>query len=48
VSVIQAPTEPEYPLEPRRLYNTVVFMLVALMLAGVAHLMLAIVRDHKD
>ncbi len=48
VSVLQAPTEPEYPTEPRRLYNTLVFILFALLLAGVAHLLAAIVRDHKD
>jgi capsular polysaccharide transport system permease protein len=48
VSVLQAPTQPEYPLEPRRFYNTLVFMLVALLLAGVVHLLAAIVRDHKD
>ena len=48
VSVLQTPTLPEYPLEPRRLYNVVVFVIVALMLAGVLHLLAAIVRDHKD
>ena len=48
VSVLQAPTTPESALEPRRFYNTLVFMLVALLLAGVAHLLAAIVRDHKD
>lgn len=48
VSVLQAPTRPEYPVEPRRAYNTLVFILVALLLAGVAHLLAAIVRDHKD
>jgi capsular polysaccharide transport system permease protein len=48
VSVLQAPTLPESALEPRRYYNTLVFMLVALLLAGVAHLLTAIVRDHKD
>lgn len=48
VSVIQAPNLAEYPLEPRRLYNTVVFMLMAALLAGVAQLLAAIVRDHKD
>jgi len=48
VSVFQSPTHPEYPLEPRRFYNTLVFMLVALLLAGVVHLLAAIVRDHKD
>lgn len=48
VSVIQAPTVPEYALEPRRFYNTLVFTLVAFLLAGVMHLLAAIVRDHKD
>ena len=48
VAVIQAPTLPEYALEPRRFYNTLVFMLFAFLLAGVLHLLAAIVRDHKD
>jgi len=48
VSVLQAPTVPQYPLEPRRMYNTVVFILVALLLAGVVQLLAAIIRDHKD
>lgn len=48
VSVLQAPTRPEYPLEPRRLYNTLVFALLAFMTAGIMHLLAAIVRDHKD
>jgi capsular polysaccharide transport system permease protein len=48
VSLLQAPTEPQYPLEPRRLYNIIVFMLVTLMLAGMVHLLAAIIRDHKD
>lgn len=48
VSVLQQPTKPEYPLEPRRLYNTIVFLLVALLVAGVVHLVAAIIRDHRD
>jgi capsular polysaccharide transport system permease protein len=48
VCVIQAPTQPEYSLEPQRFYNTLLFMLVAMLLAGVVHLLAAIVRDHKD
>lgn len=48
VTVLQAPTRPEYPLEPRRIYNIVVFILVTLLLAGVVHLLAAIIRDHKD
>ncbi len=48
VSVLQSPTQPQYPLEPRRLYNTIVFVLVALLIAGIVHLIAAIIRDHKD
>lgn len=48
VSVLQAPTVPEYAIEPRRLYNTVVFILVVMLLAGAAQLLAAIVRDHTD
>lgn len=48
VSALQAPTLPEYAIEPRRWYNTLVFLLVALFLAGVLHLLATIVRDHTD
>ncbi len=48
VSIIQTPTLPEYPLEPRRLYNATVFILLTFMLAGVIQLLIAIVKDHKD
>jgi capsular polysaccharide transport system permease protein len=48
VSVLQYPNQPQYPLEPRRIYNTLVFILFALMVAGIMHLLAAIIRDHKD
>lgn len=48
VSTLQSPTLPEYALEPRRIYNIIVFILVTLLIAGVAHLLAAIIRDHKD
>jgi len=48
LSVFQAPTLPEYPLEPRRIYNIVIFVLVALVVAGIVRLLAAIVREHKD
>ncbi len=48
VSVLQKPTMPEYPLEPRRLHNMLVFAVLAFLLAGVAHLIIIIIRDHKD
>lgn len=47
-TLLQTPTLPQYPLEPRRLYNIIVFILVTLLLAGVVHLLAAIIRDHKD
>ena len=48
VSVLQSAGLPEFPLEPRRLYNLIVFVLTAFLLAGVLQLLSAIVRDHKD
>lgn len=48
ITVVQAPTMPEYPLEPRRLYNTLVALLAAFLVAGIAHLLWAVVQDHKD
>jgi len=48
LAVYQAPTLPEYPLEPRRIYNIVIFVLVALVIAGIVRLLAAIVREHKD
>jgi capsular polysaccharide transport system permease protein len=48
MSVMEAPTMPEDPVQPRRLYNTLVSVLIALLVAGVAHLLMAIIRDHAD
>ncbi len=48
VQVMQSPNLPEYPLQPRRLYNATVYALAALLVAGVLQLLLAIVRDHQD
>lgn len=48
LTIVQSANLPEYPLEPRRLYNIVVFAMSALLLAGIAQLLAAIIRDHKD
>lgn len=48
VAVVQQPTTPEFPLQPRRIYNIVVFVLMTLMLFGVIQLLRAIVKDHRD
>jgi len=48
VSVLQSPSQPQYPMEPLRIYNTVVFILVTAMLAGIVSLFLVIIREHQD
>jgi capsular polysaccharide transport system permease protein len=48
VSILQTPTMPEYPLEPRRLYNALATLLLALMIAGILKLLESIVLDHVD
>lgn len=48
VAILQSPSLPEYPLEPRRFYNIIAFTLTALLLAGIVHLLAAIIRDHRD
>jgi capsular polysaccharide transport system permease protein len=48
LSVLQAPNLPEYPLQPRRIYNVVVFTLLAYLVAGVLMLLIAAIRDHQD
>ena len=48
VSVLQAPNLPQYPLEPRRLYNAGVFVVLLALTAAILQLIVAIVRDHRD
>jgi capsular polysaccharide transport system permease protein len=48
MSILQAPTYPEYALEPRRIYNITVSLLVILLATGILQLLAAIIRDHKD
>lgn len=48
VSVLQSPTLPEYPQEPRRLYNTVVFAIIAILAGLILQMLVLIVKDHKD
>lgn len=48
MSVLQLPTLPEFPLEPRRIYNSIVTLLAILLLHGITQLLAAIIRDHKD
>ena len=48
VSVLQSPTHPQYPMEPHRIYNSAVFILATLMLAGIVSLLSTIIREHRD
>lgn len=48
LSVLQPPHLPEYPLQPRRIYNVIVFTLLAYLVAGVLKLVYAAIRDHQD
>lgn len=48
VSVLQEPTQPEYPVEPRRVYNIFVFSLMVFLVGVVLNLMHAIIKDHQD
>lgn len=48
ISVFQSPTTPDFPLAPRRLYNTLVSVLLAAILAGVVKMVESIIRDHVD
>lgn len=48
VAILQQPTLPEYAKEPRRGYNALMFVFVFLVLAGIAHLIMSIVKEHKD
>ncbi|WP_375055681.1 chain-length determining protein [Zobellella sp. DQSA1] len=48
ISVLQTPTMPEYSVEPKRLYNTTVFAILAILAALITQLIIAIVRDHRD
>jgi capsular polysaccharide transport system permease protein len=48
VTILQSPTLPESATKPSRLYNSLVFALASFLLAGIALLLAAIVRDHLD
>jgi len=48
VSIVQEPSLPEYPIEPRRIFNTLMFIIYAVIFTAFIQLMLAIIKDHKD
>lgn len=48
VSILQSPTKPSWPVEPMRMYNILVTLLIALGLIGVTKLLESIILDHVD
>lgn len=48
ISVLEYPTLPEFSTRPERLYNVTVFALMSLLLAGIFHLIVSVIRDHRD
>lgn len=48
VSVLQSPLFPEYPTEPRSLYNSTVFAIIMIFLAFILSMIIMIVKDHRD
>ena len=48
MSIVQAPNLPEEAGEPRRLYETAVYIIVIMLASGVVYLLSAIIRDHRD
>lgn len=48
VAILQQPSLPEYAKQPRRYYNTFIFVFIFVLLAGIAHLIMSIVKEHKD
>lgn len=48
VSILQEPTLPEYPIEPERLHNSVMFAVVVIFLALIGQMFVMIVKEHRD
>jgi capsular polysaccharide transport system permease protein len=48
VSILQSPTMPGYPMQPQRIYNVLVTLLIVLALIGVVKLLESIILDHVD
>jgi capsular polysaccharide transport system permease protein len=48
VSILQSPTKPNWPVEPTRMYNILVTLLIAFGLVGAMKLLESIILDHVD
>jgi len=48
VSVLQSPTLPEYPVEPKRLHNSIMFAVVIIFMVLIAQMLILIIKEHRD
>lgn len=48
VSILQTPTYPQYPWEPRVTYNLSATLIITLILAGIINLLKDVILDHVD
>jgi len=48
VSILQTPTLPEYAIEPKRLYNCTVFIILSLLILLIIQMLRAIINEHRD
>lgn len=48
ISILQSPQLAEYPIKPQRTYNSTVFALIMLFIAMIVHMLILIIRDHRD
>ena len=48
VTLARVPVMPEYPMEPRRFYNSLLSIFLSWMLGGILLLVVAVVKDHRE
>lgn len=48
VSILQTPHLAEFAIEPRRIYQTTLYALIAFFTALMTHMLILIIKDHKD
>jgi capsular polysaccharide transport system permease protein len=48
ISLVRPPLLPEYPMQPKRIYNSFLSMVLIWISTGVLYLMAAIVKDHRE
>src|SRR3546814_18819877 len=48
MSVVQTPSLPDHAEKPRRIYNSLLYIIIAMLIAGMGPLLVAIIRAPKD